>query len=283
MDFSVIIVNFNTKELLKNCLSSVFSQVGLKFEVWVVDNGSEDGSVQMVKAEFPKVRLIRNKENLGFAKANNLALRKAEGNFLFLLNSDTILEDFSLAKNLDFLKRNSQVGALGIKILNFDGSPQPSVGKFYSLINVFLMLFGGGKLGLGRSSPSKISEIDWVSGAAIILRKEVLEKAGFLDENFFMYMEEVEWCYRIKKAGFKIVFYPEVKIVHYTRGSGSKSEAIWGIYKGLIYFYQKHKPPWQLEILKIMLKVKAYLAWFLGYLLNDRYLRATYGQAFRLV
>lgn len=283
MDFSVIIVNFNTKELLKNCLSSVFSQVGLKFEVWVVDNGSEDGSVQMVEAEFPKVRLIRNKENLGFAKANNLALRKAEGNFLFLLNSDTILEDFALAKNLDFLKRNSQVGALGIKILNSDGSPQPSVGKFYSLINVFLMLFGGGKLGLGRSSPSKISEVDWVSGAAIILRKEVLEKVGFLDENFFMYMEEVEWCYRIKKAGFKIVFYPEVKIVHYTRGSGSKSEAIWGIYKGLIYFYQKHKPPWQLEILKIMLKVKAYLAWFLGYLLNDRYLRATYGQAFRLV
>lgn len=283
MDFSVIIVNFNTKELLKNCLSSVFSQVGLKFEVWVVDNGSEDGSVQMVKAEFPKVRLIRNKENLGFAKANNLVLRKAEGNFLFLLNSDTILEDFTLAKNLDFLKRNSQVGALGIKILNFDGSPQPSVGKFYSLINVFLMLFGGGKLGLGRSSPSKISEVDWVSGAAIILRKEILEKVGFLDENFFMYMEEVEWCYRIKKAGFKIVFYPEVKIVHYTRGSGSKSEAIWGIYKGLIYFYQKHKPPWQLEILKIMLKVKAYLAWFLGYLLNDRYLRATYGQAFRLV
>lgn len=283
MDFSIIIVNFNTRDLLTDCLHSVYSQKGTDFEVWVVDNASSDGSCDMVKKNFPQVHLLENQENFGFAKANNLALRHAQGKFLFLLNSDTMLKGQPLAKISRFLKDHPQAGVVGVRVLNPDGTPQRSVGKFYNLINAFLMLVGGERMGFLRRSPSEIKEADWVSGAAFVVRKEILEKVGLFDENVFMYMEEVEWCYRIKKAGFKILFYPEAEIVHYVRGSSSKSEAIWGIYRGLIYFYQKHMPVWQLVILRMMLKTKALFAWSLGVLVNNRYLKTTYAKAYRLV
>lgn len=283
MDLSVIIVNFNTCELLTNCLNSIFSQKEVRFEVWVVDNASQDGSAQMVEKDFPQVKLIKNKENLGFAKGNNLALKQARGKYLFLLNPDTIVKEGSLSKLVDFLKKNLQAGVVGAKILNPDGSLQPSVGKFYDLASVFLMLFGGERAGFLRSSPQKTKEIDWVSGAALALRKEVLEKAGVLDENFFMYMEEVEWCYRARLVGFKIFFYPEVEIIHYERASGSKSQAIWGIYQGLVLFFQKHKPAWQVIILRALLKAKAALALIIGFLTGNDYLKTTYTKAFNLI
>lgn len=284
MDLSIIIVNFNTRDFLRDCLTSIFSQKAkMDFEVWVVDNASQDQSVQMVEKEFPKVKLIKNKENLGFAKGNNSALQKSRGKYLFLLNTDTVVKEGSIAKIVDFMGKNPQAGALGLKIFNPDGSPQPSVGIFYNLFSAFLMLFGGESLGFLRTSPSEIKEVDWVAGAALVVRREILNKTGLLDENLFMYMEEVEWCYRIKKAGLKIFFYPGAQVIHYERASSSKSAAILGIYKGLIYFYQKHEPKWKLPILKFMLKLKALCAWFLGILINSDYLKTTYGKAFRLV
>ena len=283
MDLSIVIVNFNTRDLLKNCLTSIFKQRGVEYEVWVVDNASRDGSAQMVEKDFTQVKLIKNKENLGFAKGNNLALRQAQSKYLFLLNPDTIVKEGSLSKLVDFLEKNPQAGAVGAKILNPDGSLQSSVGKFYDLGSVSLMLFGGERAGFLRSSPSKMGEVDWVSGAALAVRKEVFENVGGLDENFFMYMEEVEWCYRIRKAGFKIFFYPEVEIVHYERASGSKSQAIWGIYQGLILFFQKHKPPWQVIILRALLKTKAALALIIGFLTGNDYLKTTYIKAFSLI
>ncbi len=282
MDLSIIIVNFNTRDFLKNCLKSIFDQAG-KFEVWVVDNASSDGSVEMVEREFPQVKLIKNKENTGFAKANNLALKMANGQFVFLLNSDTILKEQTLNKIINFLRNKSEAGAIGVKLLNADGKTQPSAGKFYSIFNALIMLVGGERFGLLRSSPLRISEVDWVSGAALIVRKDILDKVGLLDENFFMYMEEVEWCFRIKKAGFKIFFYPDAEVIHYERGSSSKSVSIWGIYKGLAYFFKKHKPPWQVFILKAMLKTKAAIAWIAGVVSGNQYLKATYSKAFHLI
>lgn len=282
MNLSIIIVNFNTRDLLRNCLTSIFNQKGVEYEVWVVDNASRDNSIQMVKNDFPKVKLIKNSQNIGFAKGNNVALRQAQGEYLFLLNSDTILKEETLSRICGFLKSNPEVGILGIKILNPDGSPQTSVGKFYNLGNAFLMLFGGEKLGFLRDSPNKVTEVDWVAGAALIVRREVLEKAGFLDENLFMYMEEVEWCFRVKKTGFRVFFYPEAEVVHYVRASGSKTAAILGIYKGLTYFYRKHKPLWELLVLRGMLKTKAGIAWMIGFLSNNRYLKTTYSEAFHL-
>lgn len=283
MSLSIIIVNFNTHDLLKNCLASIFNQKGVEYEVWVVDNASQDGSTQMVEKDFPQVKLIKNKKNLGFAKGNNVAIRKAQSKYLFLLNSDTILKDQALIKIYDFLESNPKAGILGVKILNPDGSSQPSVGKFYGLANTLLMLFGGERFGFLRRSLAKTTEVDWVSGAAMIVRREVVDKIGLLDERMFMYMEEVEFCFRAKKCGFKTYFFPQPEVIHFIRGSGSKPEAILGIYKGLIYFYQKHMPLWQLPILRLLLKVKAFLALTFGVLTNNSYLRVTYTKVFRLI
>lgn len=286
MDLSVIIVSFNTKNLLQDCLKSIFSQTkGINYEVIVVDNGSRDGSVEMVKKLIKKnelIKLIENKKNLGFAKANNQALRQAQGEYILLLNSDTVLKDNPLSKLIRFAKKHPQAGVIGCKLLNKDGSDQPSVAPFFTLPWVFLWLLTGDRF--LYSSPPKTRQVDWVMGAALLAKKEAIDEVGLLDEKFFMYMEEVEWCYRIKKAGWEVWFYPEAEIFHLVRGSSPEGEqkAIWGIYKGLIYFYQKHFAPWQLSVLKFLLRTKAAGAWLIGILTNNHYLKGTYAEAFRL-
>ena len=283
MDLSVIIVNFNTKDLLKDCLSSIFRQTqGINFEVLVVDNGSTDDSIVMVKEKFPQASLIENKKNLGFAKANNQGIRKAKGKYIFLLNSDTVLKNNSLLKLIRFAEKHPQAGVIGCKLLNKDGREQPSVAPFFTLPKVFLWLLTGDRF--LYSSPNKPCQVDWVMGAALMIKKEVIDKAGFLDERFFMYMEEQEWCYRIKKAGWQAWFYPGAEIFHLVRGSSpeGRQKAILGIYQGLIYFYQKHFAPWQLGVLKLLLRAKATGAWFIGILTNNAYLKETYAKAFKL-
>ena len=289
MDLSVIIVSYNTKELLRNCLESVFAQTkGINYEVIIVDNNSIDGSVRMVKKlktknQKLKIKLIENKENLGFAKANNQALRQAQGEYVLLLNSDTVLKGNPLLKLIRFAQKHPKAGVIGCKLLNADGTPQPSVAPFFTLPWTFLWFLTGDRF--LYSSPSKSSQVDWVMGAALMVKKEAIDKVGLLDEKFFMYMEEVEWCYRIKKAGWQIWFYPEAKIFHLVRGSSpeGKQRAILGIYKGLIYFYQKHFAPWQLIVLKLLLRIKAVGAWLIGILTNNHYLKETYAKAFKMV
>lgn len=283
MDLSIIIVSFNTKDLLKNCLTSVFNTTkGINFEVFVVDNGSTDGSIEMVKKKFPKVFLIKNKKNLGFARANNQALKKAKGEYLLLLNSDTKILDNALEKLVNFAKGKEELGIVGPKLLNPDKSPQPSAAPFYTLPVVFISLLRGDSF--LRRSYQETREVDWVAGACFLIKKEITKKIGFLDEEFFMYIEEMEFCFRAKKAGYKTYFYPAAKIFHLVRGSSTagKREAIWWIYKGLIYFYQKHFAPWQLRVLKFLLQAKALGAWFAGILSGSDYLKKTYAKAFEL-
>jgi len=283
MDLSVIIVNFNTKNLLKDCLSSTFNQTqGISFEVLVVDNGSTDDSTAMVKEKFPQASLIENKENLGFARANNQGIRKAKGKYILLLNSDTVLKNNSLLKLIRFAEKHPQAGVIGSRLLNKNESVQPSVAPFFILPKVFLWLTTGDRF--LYASPEKPCQVDWVMGAALMIKKEVIDKLGSLDEIFFMYMEEQEWCYRIKKAGWQVWFYPGAEIFHLVRGSSPKGRqrAIWGIYQGLIYFYQKHFAPWQLRVLKLLLRAKAVGAWFVGILTNNAYLKQTYAKAFKM-
>ena len=269
---SIIILSWNTKELLKNCLESLKD---LKVEIIVVDNDSTDGSPQMVEGEFPKVKLIKNQKNLGFGAGNNQGMKMAKGDYFLLLNSDTVVKDKAPLKMVEFLAKNKEVGAVGCKLLNSDGSPQPSAGPFPNLWVSAVMLFAEHWLGdLVRSSFSKVKEVDWVMGAALMVRREVIKKAGLMDEGIFMYMDEVEWCYRIKKAGFKVMFYPGAEIIHLLGGSSTtgRRDPILNIYRGLLYFYRKHYPSWQLSILKTMLKLKAMMAFFLGKLTGNRYL-----------
>lgn len=289
LTLSVIVVSWNTKSLLQQCLKSLIENTkdnAFNLEIIVVDNGSEDKSSEMVKSEFSKVKLIQNKENLGFSKANNLGIRQATGKYVMLLNSDTIIKDNALIALADFLEQNEQVGIVGPRLLNNDGSFQANCGRFPLLPVAFVMLFkehyGGSNF--VRCSPEDSQKVDWLMGAAFMARKEVFDTIGGLDENIFMYMEEVEWFFRAKKAGFVSYFLKDVQIIHLGRGSSKsgKTEPILNIYKGLLYFYKKHMGVFQLAILIFMLKIKALLALFLGYIKDDNYLKDTYAQAIKI-
>jgi len=279
---SIIILSWNTKQLLRDCLRSL---KGMAVEIIVVDNGSTDGSPQMVEREFPEVKLIKNKKNLGYGQANNQGMKAATGDYLLLLNSDTVVKDEAPLKMATFLAKNPKVGAVGCCLLNPDGSLQPSAGPFPNLSVSFVMLFlEHWWKNLARASFPKTTEVDWVMGAALMIRQEVLEKAGWMDEGIFMYMDEVEWCFRIKKADFKVFFYPETEIIHLFGGSSKsgRETPILNIFRGLIYLYQKHYPPYQLKILKFMLKLKAGGAWLWGKITGNSYLIKTYAQAFQI-
>lgn len=228
LDLTVAIVNWNTKGLLADCLRTVYDGTkGIKFEVCVVDNGSSDGSTDMIKEQFPQVRLIENKENLGFAKSNNLVLKDCDSRYTLLLNSDTLVKGNALKAMVEFMDQHPEAGAGGCKVLNGDGSIQTSIGRFPRLSSIF---FGGefcnrlfrkvfrrpffAEYGLSEDDHLKRQEVDFVKGCCLILRNETLEKTGLLDENFFMFFEEIELCYRIKHKGFKILYDPEPEIVH---------------------------------------------------------------------
>lgn len=296
MSLSVVIVNYNTRKLLKGCLESVFKHTkDLDFEVIVVDNASRDGSAKMVRKIIkdgsfgktrPLIKLIESKKNLGFAGGNNLGIKQARGDYILLLNSDTLLKENAFLKMVDYMDGHPGVSILGPRLLNVDGSHQKSVGWFPALPVVALMLFKehfGGSHHV-RSSPEKAGEVDWVMGAALMARKDVFGKIGLLDEKIFMYMEEVEWCYRAKKAAQTVYFYPGAQITHLWQGSSKtgRKDPILNIYKGLIYFYRKHQSPAQLLVLLFLLKLKSGSAYLLGVLTGNDYLKETYGQAFKI-
>lgn len=281
---SVVIVSFNTRQILSDCLASLFRfSPGENFEVIVVDNASADGSPAMVKKDFPQVRLLVNRRNLGFGRANNQGAALARGEFILLLNSDTLVRPESLALLLAFARRQPRLGALGPGLLNADGTPQASAGSFPDLWVSFKMLFGEHFFPFCRVrfAYSRSRAVDWVVGAALLIKREVFRQVGGFDEKIFMYMEEVELCYRLKKAGFENFFYPEPKIVHLGGQSSvsGKKDPILNIYRGLLYFYRRHYSPLALSVLKLMLKAKASLGWFLGCLTGRQYLKETYGEA----
>lgn len=285
-DISVVILSHNTAALLEKCLSSVYQNcANFNLEVVVVDNASSDKSVETIQKKFPLVKLVISNKNLGYTKGNNLGVKNALGKYVFLLNSDTEVIGESLGDMLEFMEKNEDIGILGPKLINPDGSFQNSVGNFYSLPYVFFLLSGLEKRGIGRSSPDKFCYCDWISGAAMMIRKSDFEDAGGFCGDLFMYMEEVEFCYRLKLKGIKTAFLPEAKIIHRELGkaANNKQGAILGIYQGLLYFYRQYFPKWQLKVLKIILITKAAVGYFFGVISRNSYLKSTYEQAFRLV
>jgi len=285
---SVIILNYNTKDLLLKCVQSVTRQYKKEinnkdFELIVVDNASSDGSVEEIKKFNKMIKnlvLLENKENYGFSKGNNIGALRAKGEYILFLNSDTRVGDRGLLKMVDFLDQNENVGILGGKLWNRDGSQQASCGNFYNLINLFIALLGGERLGLIRKKPSKIERVNWVSGASMMIRKNLFEKLKGFDEKLFMYMEDMELCFRANKAAFQTYFYPDIEIVHQELGSSNRNFAIVNIYKGILYFYKKHKI-WQYPLVKIMLLIKALVAILIGVLINNNYLKKTYTGALK--
>jgi GT2 family glycosyltransferase len=286
---SIVILNYKTSELTIGCLISLG---GLyenelrdgKIEIIVVDNASEDNSVEainkyMLSIGNKSITLIQNKENFGFGKGCNLGATTARGKYILFLNSDTEILDKGFINMAKFLEENPKVGILGGKIANIDGSSQNSVGKFYNLFNLTLMLLGLERLGFLRSSPNIVKKVDWVSGACMMIRKDAFEKLSGFDEKMFMYVEDMEICYRAKKLGFMTYFYPNIKLKHKSLGSSNKTFAIINIYKGILHFYAKHKTHFEYMVAKMLLTFKAKFLILIGLLTSNSELRERYQKA----
>jgi len=254
MKLSVVIVNYNVKHFLEQCLHSVRkASAGVPCEVFVVDNNSVDGSVKMVKEKFPEVKIIANQENLGFSKANNQAIKLAVGEYVLLLNPDTIVEDDTFVKILDFMDSHPEAGGLGVKMVDGQGKflpeskrglPTPAVAfyKIFGLARLFPKSKIFGQYHLSYLHPDKIHAVDVLSGAFMLVRKSVLDKIGGLDESYFMYGEDIDLSYRINLEGYKNYYFPETRIIHYKGESTKKSSINYVLvfYQAMIIFATKH-------------------------------------------
>lgn len=226
MDVSVVIVNWKVRDLLKRCLDSVFRETkGARFEVFVVDNDSRDGSVEMVAKEYPDVELIASSENLGFAAANNLAMERSCGDLILLLNPDTELKGDSISKMAVFMRSNPNAGICGPKLLNPDGSLQKSVRRFPDLLSQAMVMLKLHRLFPG-SGPMRryladgfdygqASRVEQVMGAAFMIRRSVMEKVGLLDGRYYIWFEEVDYCRRAADAGYEVWYTPDAEVLHY--------------------------------------------------------------------
>jgi GT2 family glycosyltransferase len=230
----------------------------------------------MVKKHFKNVMLIENTENAGFAKGCNLGAKQAKGEYLLFLNSDTEMTDNPLLHMVEDLENDAKVGVVGGALTNFDGTPQRSFGPFYGLKEVTLMLFGGERTELLVNKANDVKPIDWVSGGFMMVKKEVFDGIGGFDERFFMYIEDMELCYRVRKKGHTVLHDPRAVVKHLGQGSSNKGFAIINIFKGLKIFYKKHKNTVSYTVLVLLLWTKAYLAIILGKIRHNTTLVETY-------
>ncbi len=254
MELSVIIVNYNVKHFLEQCLHSVLkASKNISSEIFVVDNNSVDGSTQVVKEKFPQVHLIENKENVGFSKANNQAIRLAKGKYILLLNPDTVVEEDTFTKVVKFLDEHPDAGGLGVKMIDGKGNflpeskrglPTPWVAfyKMFGLSKLFPKSKKFGKYHLSYLDENETHEVEVLAGAFMLMRKETLDNVGLLDETFFMYGEDIDLSYRITQGGYKNYYFPETTIIHY-KGESTKKGSLNYVkvfYKAMIIFAQKH-------------------------------------------
>lgn len=249
LNLSVIIVNWNTRDLLAQCLGSVYANPPAgELEVIVVDNGSTDGSGRMVSSQYPNTFLIQNERNLGFARANNQALKIASGRYALLLNSDALLTDGALTQMITFLEAHPTAGALAPKLVNPDGSFQASFASFPSLWSEMLSMTGLARHVIGPYAPSPKpqpdefpSVVDWVSGASFMIRRDASNSVGLLDENYFFYGEEMDWCWRLRQAGWEVWYLPSVEVVHIGGASSKKIsiDSYLHLYDGKIKFFER--------------------------------------------
>lgn len=291
IELSIILISYNTAQITADCIRSIYESKDIEkvsLEVVVLDNASSDESVQTIQSlqkQYPSLKLIESKENTGFSKGNNLAAKQAKGNYLFFLNSDTVVLDNAIYELLEFYKKHQNtVHFVGAKLLNADMTPQPSCGPFYSLPVVFGALFlKGDYWGLTRSSPDKTREVDWVSGACILTKKQYFERVGSFDEGIFMYMEEIDLLYRARKKGLHTYFYPKARFIHLgSASSGGKTYPILQVYNGFLYFYNKHHKGFAVTLLKGMLQLKALISLTIGKLTGKEYLIQTYEKAYKI-
>jgi GT2 family glycosyltransferase len=268
MDVSFIIVSWNVCDLLRGCQRSIIRETEAcqqTTETIVVDNASSDGSVEMLRQEFPQVKVIANSKNVGFTRANNQALAVAQGRYLFLLNPDTELRPDALRSLIDFMEGHSRAGLVGPRLFYGDGSPQSSRRRFPTLATAF---FESTKLQqwfprnrilthyyMLDTRDDETQPVDWINGSAMFVRRDVYDQIGGLDEQFFMYSEELDWCYRARQSGWQIFYLPSAEITHYEGKSSEQVVARRDIYfhSSKIRFFRKYRGVLEAETLRVFL------------------------------
>jgi GT2 family glycosyltransferase len=254
MDLSVVIASFNARDYLRRCLTSLYAHTrDIDFEVIVVDNASWDGSPDLVEAEFPQAALIRSPGNLGFAAACNRGIAEAQGEFVLLLNPDTEVAENALAPMVAYCREHPQVGILGPRLLNSDGSLQLSCRRFpghltglFNRQSLLTRLFPRNRFSarylMSDWSHNAIAEVDWLSGACMMLRRSMLHDIGGMDEGFFMYIEDVDLCYRAHQGSYQVVYFPTVAVTHHIGRSSdtlpNRSVIQW--HRSMWRYYRKH-------------------------------------------
>ncbi|PKP34368.1 MAG: glycosyl transferase family 2 [Bacteroidetes bacterium HGW-Bacteroidetes-17] len=269
MKLSIVIVNYNVKHFLKQCLNSVLlAAKTISYEIICIDNHSVDGSAEMITRDFPQIKLIKNDTNLGFGKACNQGIKIAEGEYILILNPDTVLENDSLTKPLLFMDAHPEAGSLGVKMIDGNGKflpeskrglPTPAA-AFYKMSGLSKLFFPSrifGKYYLDQLNKDEIQSVHVLTGAYMLIRKSVLEKTGYFDEQFFMYGEDVDLSHRIIQAGYKNYYFPKARIIHY-KGESTKKESIeyvYSFYKAMLIFSKKHFSKNSTKVLSILIKI----------------------------
>lgn len=285
---SIVIVNYNVEYFLEQCLNSVIKATkNIDAEIFVVDNNSIDGSVDIIKEKFPEVILFDNRENLGFSKANNQAMRESNGEYILLLNPDTVVEEDTFQKCIDFMDKHPEAGGLGVRMIDGKGKflpeskrglPTPSVAfyKIFGLSRLFPKSKQFGKYHLGYLDEFEINEIEILSGAYMFMRKEALEKVGLLDEAFFMYGEDIDLSYRITEGGYKNYYLPEAQIIHYKGESTKKSSInyVFVFYRAMVIFAQKHFSQKNAKLFSFFINLAIYFR--AGLALFSRFIKRTF-------
>lgn len=274
---SIIIVNYNVKYFLEQALRSVRKALeGIDGEVFVVDNASNDGSVALVQERFPEVKLIANTKNVGFSVANNQAIRQSEGKYILLLNPDTVVEEDTFRKTLAFMEAHQEAGGLGVKMIDGKGNflpeskrafPSPKVAFFkaFGLSALFPRSKTFARYHLGHLPEDDINEVEVLAGAFMLLRKEVLDEIGLLDETFFMYGEDIDLSYRIVLAGYKNYYFPDTRIIHY-KGESTKKGSLNYVklfYQAMVIFAEKHASGGQAQFFSLFIHLAIYFKAFL--------------------
>lgn len=273
MKLSVVIVNYNVKYFLEQCLlSSLKAAEKVSTEIWVVDNNSVDGSVEMIQQKFPTIKLIANTDNKGFSKANNQAIIQSSGEYVLLLNPDTVVEEDTFAKVVAFMDEHPDAGGLGVKMIDGSGKflPESKRGlptydvafyKIFGLSKIFPKSKTFGRYHLGFLDENKTHSVDVLAGAFMLLRKNLLDKIGLLDEDFFMYGEDIDLSYRIIKAGFRNYYFPETRIIHY-KGESTKHTSVnyvFVFYNAMIIFAKKHFSKSNASLFSLLIKFAIYI------------------------
>lgn len=304
IDLSIITVSHNVKKFMQDCLASIYQKAGkFPLEIFVYDQTSTDGTPEMIENKYSQVHLLKNRKNIGFGPSNNVAMKKAKGRYLLLLNSDTkIIQKNMFDEMIEWMDKHPKVGISSCALVNPDGSMQGSGGYFPSLFRVFAWMFfiddipiidrlikpyhpmhAWSPIYKGENYFTKTHRQDWVTGAFFLIRKKVIDDIGYFDDDYFAYVEEVDYCYRAAQKGWESWYLPKWKIVHYGQVTTGSEFATINELKNLELFYKKHFSAWKVPILRFLLKTGALLRFVVFGLIKGKETAKIYAKAFKQV